>query len=166
MAVDILAPGTPFSAELDEWLAAHEALDRLHARDILAPLTWGQWCIWQAWAVCGAAERSLPGDTLLIARRRLLASVKRHDLDEPKRDPAVPVLRERDLLTVLDDEAISLWLNRYVTGRSVDDLAAAREISVSAAHKRLVGIRAALQLLLPPDVIGGEHANAQCSLTF
>lgn len=153
-------------AEVDEWLAHHRTRDRARSRDVLAPLTWRQWCVWQAWAVCGCSREDLPEPVLLAATSRLLTAVEEGTPDNPKRDQQVPVLPESELFLALDDEQVAVWLNHYIHDRPIEYLAARRDLVPVTIERRLGVIRPLVQVLLPPDCIGAGLADAQCELTL
>lgn len=151
----------------DALMAEHEdaSNDAIRARDVLAPLTWRQWCAWQAWAVCGEDPDALPPDPLSTARELLLEGVESCDTTCPKADPEVPVLRERDLMLALNEEELRLWLNHYVGGYCAEYLGRTRGWSVRIVKSRLATCRAAVELLLPPDCVGLDVACGQRRLT-
>lgn len=140
--------------------------DAERARDVLTPLLWPEWVIWQAWAVCGVVADARQGKTLFLARKKLLDGVKALDLTAPKADLSVPVLREHDLLLALDEDELLLWTSYYIGGRSDRYLAARRGCSPRSIHHRLARIRPVVEVLLPPDTVGPDIANGQCRLTL
>jgi len=151
---------------VDPWVRAWTVTMHLRRRDFLAPLTWEQWCAWQAWAVCGCRPRGVRSSLIADAQAALLASLMRADLDEPKRDARVPVLTEADLIRALDDEHLRLWLSHYVRGRSLRYLARRRGLALHGLHLRLANARAVVALLLPADAIGLDLAYGETRLTL
>lgn len=150
----------------DEWIRAHAdtAQDRIRARNILADLTWGEWCLWQGWAVCGL--ETLPADRLREARKLIVRRVRGNRIRTTPADPLVPILREGDLITFLDEDERTLWLNVYVGGRDLGKLAARRGWTLDRAQRVLRAARVVVEHLLPPDAVGPELVNGQARLTI
>ncbi len=150
----------------DDWYAAYEdtAQDRIRARNILADLTWGDWCLWQGWAVCGID--TLPADRIREARKLIVRRVRGNRIRRTPADPLVPILREGDLITFLDEDERTLWLNVYVNGRDLAKLAARRGWTLDRAQRVLRAARVVVEHLLPPDAVGPELVNGQARLTI